>query len=175
MMIDIHAVQLDSIWEDKSANFAKVRALLGLRRPAPDSIIVLPEMFGTGFSCNTSVTAEAEGGETEVFLQSLVLEYQSCVVAGVVTKGTEGRGRNQALAVAPDGTLLARYTKMQPFSLGGESAVHERGTSPQIFEWRGMKIAPLICYDLRFPELAREAVKLGAEVLIYIAAWPVKR
>jgi omega-amidase len=175
MMIDIHAVQLDSIWEDKSANFAKVRNLLALRRPAPDSIIVLPEMFGTGFSCNTSVTAEAQGGETEVFLQSLAQEYQSCVVAGVVTNGAEGRGRNQALAVAPDGTLLVRYTKMQPFSLGGESAVHERGTSPQIFEWRGMKIAPLICYDLRFPELAREAVKLGAEVLIYIAAWPVKR
>jgi predicted amidohydrolase len=175
MMIDILAVQLDSIWEDKMANFAKVRALLALRRPAPGSLIVLPEMFGTGFSCDTTVTAEAEGGETELFLQSLAQEYQSCIVAGVVTKGTEGRGRNQALAIAPDGTLLARYTKMQPFSLGGESAVHERGTSPQIFEWGGMKIAPLICYDLRFPELAREAVKLGAEVLIYIAAWPVKR
>ena len=175
MMIDILAVQLDSIWEDKVANFTQVRTLLALRRPAPGSLIVLPEMFGTGFSCDTTVTAEAEGGETELFLQSLAQEYQSCIVAGVVTKGKEGLGRNQALAVAPDGTLLARYTKMQPFSLGGESAVHERGTSPQIFEWGSMKIAPLICYDLRFPELAREAVKLGAEVLIYIAAWPVKR
>lgn len=175
MMIDILAMQLDSVWEDKVANFAKVRALLALRRPAPGSLIVLPEMFGTGFSCNTALTAETEGGETEVFLQSLAQEHQSCIVAGIVTKGTEGRGRNQALAIAPDGTLLARYTKMQPFSLGGELAVHERGTSPMIFEWGGVKIAPLICYDLRFPELARAAVKLGAEVLIYIAAWPVKR
>jgi predicted amidohydrolase len=175
MLINLLAVQLDSVWEDKQSNFAKVRSLLALRNPTPGSIIVLPEMFGTGFSCNTAMTVEADGGETQVFLQRLARDYQSCIVAGVVTQGTVSRGRNQALVIAPDGTLLARYTKIQPFSLGGESSVHERGTSPQIFEWQGVTIAPLICYDLRFPELARAAVKMGAEVLIYIAAWPVKR
>jgi predicted amidohydrolase len=64
---------------------------------------------------------------------------------------------------------------MQPFSLGGEAEVHERGDTPVVFEWGGLKIATLVCYDLRFPELARAAVRLGAEVLVYIAAWPVKR
>jgi omega-amidase len=175
MTLAIHAVQLDSVWEDKAANFAKVRALLAQRRPAAGSLIVLSEMFGTGFSCNTAVTAEKEGGETEVFLRGLAQEHQSCVIGGVVTQGAQGKGRNQALAISPNGNVLARYTKMQPFSLGGEADVHERGVSPQIFEWAGFNMAPLICYDLRFPELAREAVKLGAEVLIYIAAWPVKR
>jgi predicted amidohydrolase len=53
--------------------------------------------------------------------------------------------------------------------------VHQAGTNVNVFEWQGLKIAPLICYDLRFPELAREAVRAGAEVLVYIAAWPVRR
>ncbi len=175
MTLPIHAVQLDSVWENKSANFAKVRSLLAVAPPAPKSLIVLSEMFATGFSCQISVTAEAEGAETERFLQSLAVEFQCCVIGGVVTTSSTVTARNQALAISPSGEVLARYTKMQPFSLGGEAAVHERGSAPVVFEWGGVKIAPLICYDLRFPEPAREAVRLGAEVLIYIAAWPVKR
>lgn len=175
MILNIHALQLDSIWEDKAANFTKVRTLLNAAPPAKKSLIVLPEMFGTGFSCAVDLTAEPEGGETEVFLKSVAAEHQSCVLGGVVTLGDDGKARNQALAVAPDGSVLARYTKMRPFSLGGEADVHVRGTTPVLFEWGGFKIAPLVCYDLRFPEVAREAVKLGAEALVYMAAWPVKR
>jgi predicted amidohydrolase len=59
--------------------------------------------------------------------------------------------------------------------MGGEDKAHVAGSSVSLFEWQGLKIAPLICYDLRFPELARSAVRAGAEALIYIAAWPVKR
>lgn len=175
MTLPIHAVQLDSVWENKEANFIKARALLASSPPAPGSLIVLSEMFATGFSCQVGVTAEAEGAETERFLQSLAAEYQSCVIGGVVTASGSGKARNQALAISPSGEVLTRYTKMRPFSLGGEAEVHERGSAPVVFEWGGFKIAPLICYDLRFPEPAREAVRLGAQVLIYIAAWPVKR
>lgn len=175
MILNIHALQLDSVWEDKAANFAKVRALLEATPPPAGSLIVLPEMFGTGFTCAVDVSAEPEGGETEVFLQSLAAKHQSCLLGGVVTRGSGGKARNQALAVAPDGSVLARYTKMRPFSMGGEADVHVRGTTPVIFEWGGFKIAPLVCYDLRFPEVAREAVRMGAQVLVYMAAWPVKR
>jgi predicted amidohydrolase len=124
---------------------------------------------------NLPVTAEEEGGATEQFLREIAAEYQSCVIGGLVTPAASGRGMNQALAIAPDGRILARYTKNHPFSMGGEEKVHVAGTSVSLFEWQGLKIAPLICYDLRFPELARRAVRAGAEVLIYIAAWPVKR
>ena len=176
MTLNIHAVQLDSIWEDKAANFAKVRALLAKQPPAPGSLIILPEMFATGFSCDLSKTQEATaGGETEAFLKDLAREHDCAVLGGVVTPGSSTFARNQSLVIAPDGRELARYTKQQPFSLGGEGTVHERGHTPVLFEWGGLKISPLICYDLRFPELARAAVKLGAEVLVYIAAWPVKR
>jgi omega-amidase len=175
MTLNIHALQLDSVWEDKASNFTKVQALLASAPPCKGSLIVVPEMFATGFSCDVTKTLEPVGGETEQFLRELAARHDCSVMAGVVTQGKDGRGRNQSLVIAPDGRELARYTKVQPFSLGGEAEVHERGSAPVLFKWAGLKIAPLICYDLRFPELAREAVKLGAEVLVYIAAWPVKR
>ncbi len=175
MTLNIHALQLDSIWEDKAANFTKVRELLAKQPPLPGSLIILPEMFATGFSCDLTKTQEATAGETEVFLRDLAREHDCAVLGGVVTPGSGAFARNQSLVIAPDGRELARYTKQQPFSLGGEAQVHERGHTPALFEWGGLKISPLICYDLRFPELARAAVKLGAEVLVYIAAWPVKR
>jgi len=173
--LTIHALQLDSVWEDKAANFAHVRARLTMSPPSPGGLLILPEMFATGFSCRTEITSEPEGAETEDFLKELASRYGCAVLGGLVTQGATGRGRNQALALSPDGRVLARYTKMQPFSLGGEATVHEHGSSPVVFDWGGLKIAPLVCYDLRFPEIARTATKLGAEVLVYIAAWPVKR
>jgi predicted amidohydrolase len=173
--MNTHLVQIDSVWEDRPANHAKTRQLIAHAHPQPGSLIILPEMFSTGFSMNLPVTAEVEGGATEQFLREIAAEYQSCVIGGLVTPAAGGRGMNQALAIAPDGRILARYTKNHPFSMGGEDKAHVAGTSVSLFEWQGLKIAPLICYDLRFPELARRAVRAGAEVLIYIAAWPVKR
>lgn len=175
MSLNIHALQLDSVWEDKAASFARVRTLLEAAPPAPGSLLILPEMFATGFSCALDITAEPPGGPTEQFLKTLAADWQCCVLGGLVVPGPGDKALNQALAVAPDGRELARYSKMRPFSLGGEAAVHARGCSPVLFEWGGFKIAPLICYDLRFPELAREAVRQGAEALVYMAAWPVKR
>ncbi|WP_395751467.1 carbon-nitrogen family hydrolase [Prosthecobacter sp.] len=173
--MNLHLVQIDSVWEDRCANHAKARDLIAAASPAPGSLIILPETFSTGFSMNLEVTAEPEGGPTEQFLREIAVHYQSCVIGGVVTQAADGRGKNQALALAPDGSILARYTKNYPFTFGGESTVHAAGTEVALFEWQGLRIAPLICYDLRFPELARTAVRAGAEVLIYIAAWPVKR
>lgn len=173
--MNVHLVQINSVWEDRSANHAKARQLIASASPQPGSLIILPETFSTGFSMNLAVTAEPTNGPTEQFLREMAAQYQSCVIGGVVTSTEDGRGLNQALAIAPDGTVLARYTKNHPFSLGGEERAHLAGTDVSIFEWQGLRIAPLICYDLRFPELARSAIRAGAEVLVFIAAWPVKR
>ena len=175
MNLIVHGVQLDSVWEDKEANYGRARMLLAKAAPSAGGLIVLPEMFATGFSHDLSQTAEPEAGPTEAVLSEIARAYNCCVIGGLVTTGAGGKGRNQALALAPTGETLARYTKVQPFRLGGEAEAHEAGTGPLVFDWAGFRIAPLICYDLRFPELAREAVRLGAEVLVYIAAWPVKR
>lgn len=171
----IHALQLDPVWEDKAATFAKVNHLLEAAPPEPGSLIVLPEMFATGFTCRLEATAEAAGGATERFLKHLAERYGSAVVGGLVSSGPQGKGLNQALAISPAGEILTRYTKIHPFTGGGEGAVHEPGSQVTLFEWQGWKIAPLVCYDLRFPELARQALELGAELLIYIAAWPARR
>lgn len=173
--MNVYLVQINSLWEDRAANYAKARQLIAKANPQPGGIIILPETFSTGFSMNLAVTAEPEAGTTEQFLREVAAEYQCCAIGGVVTQSGDGRGLNQSLAISPDGSLLARYTKNYPFRLGGEKEVHTAGTEISLFEWQGLRIAPLICYDLRFPELARKAVSAGAEMLIYIAAWPVKR
>lgn len=174
-MLSVHLIQIDSVWEDRAANHAKARQLIAEAAPQPGALIILPETFSTGFSMNLAVTAEPEGGATEQFLRDVAAQYQCCVIGGLVTRKAESSGANQSLAIAPDGTVLGRYTKNYPFSLIGEDKTHPAGTEVVVFEWQGLRIAPLICYDLRFPELARAAVRAGAEVLIYIAAWPVKR
>lgn len=173
--MNVHLIQINSVWEDRAANHAKARQLIASASPQPGSLIILPETFSTGFSMNLSVTAEPTNGPTEQFLREMAVLYQSCVIGGVVTSTEDGRGMNQALTLSPDGSVLARYTKNYPFSLGGEDQAHTAGTDISLFEWQGLRIAPFICYDLRFPELARTAIRAGAEVLVYIAAWPVKR
>lgn len=171
----IHALQLDAIWENKAANFTKVRHLLETTPPTPGSLIVLPEMFATGFSCQLSITLEPLGGETESFLKEIAARWQCAVLGGIITPAHGGKAYNQAVAIAPDGSELARYTKIRPFSLGGEAEAHSPGKDTVVFEWQGVQIAPLVCYDLRFPELARAALLQGAELFIYMAAWPARR
>lgn len=176
MKSTVYLVQLDCVWEDKQANFDRVSALLDAEKPDQGSLIVLPEMFATGFSMNTTATRETADRETERYLRSLAKKHHSAVIGGLVSETKTSRCHNESVCFDADGRELARYAKMQPFSLGGEGAVHEAGAAVTTFEWSGFKIAPFICYDLRFPELAREAVlKNGAELLIYIASWPIKR
>jgi omega-amidase len=176
MKSTVYLVQLDCVWENKQANFDRVNALLDAESPAAGSLIVLPEMFATGFSPNTAVTKQGADRESDQFLRSMAQKHGCCVVGGVVTENRAGKCQNEAVVLEATGRELARYAKMQPFNLGGEGDVHVPGSEVFVCEWAGLKIAPLICYDLRFPELARTAVlRHGAEVLIYIASWPIKR
>lgn len=155
---------------------AKVRQLLQSVRTQPEDLIILPEMCLTGFSLNPAVTAQPPGGPNERFLAKLAAQHQCAVVGGVVSaSGEAGMARNEAVAFAPDSSELARYTKRQPFSPGGENKVHAAGKDAAVFDWAGARIGLMICYDLRFPEIAREAVMQGAELLINIACWPVAR
>jgi omega-amidase len=175
MAMDVHLVQLDIAWEDKPANHAKVTAMLGAVRPVPGSLIVLPEMFSTGFSMNLAATAQSEQREDESFLAGLARKHQSGVIGGVVSPVQNGKAKNESVAFGPDGALLARYAKMQPFMLGGEGECYAAGEAVLTFPFQGFTVAPLVCYDLRFPEHFRTAVKRGANLMVVIASWPVKR
>ena len=174
-LFSIVAVQLNSVWEDKLASQARVRQLLADVSMDPGSLIILPEMFDTGFSMDLSATAQDVSRQSENFLREIAQEHRSAVLGGVVSPLMGERAANEAVAFGPDGNELVRYRKMQPFSLANEETYYMAGESPSIFEWQGVSIAPFICYDLRFPEVFRPAARDGAELIIVIACWPEVR
>lgn len=170
----VYACQLNSLWEDKTANFARVRSLVCRRGVSPKSLIVLPEMFATGFTMNTSASAEPDKGPTTAFMRQLASEHQSYVLGGFAHRVAR-KVFNEAICIAPSGKCLARYAKMHPFGPGNESDHYSAGQHLAIFRCGKLKAAVFICYDLRFPEAFRVAASLGAEVMIVIANWPRRR
>lgn len=174
--MNVVGVQMDIVWEDKAANHAKLAALLAADpSPAAGSLIVLPEMWATGFSMNVAAISETPTRETETVMASLAEQYGIGLLGGVVTTGPDGLGRNAAVLFGPDGQELSRYTKLHPFSYGDETRHYGRGSEVKLFEWQGLAVAPFICYDLRFPEVFRHAARRGAEVFCVIANWPQAR
>lgn len=174
-MMHVFACQFDLAWENKPANFAKVREMLAGHTIPAGSLIALPEMFATGYSMNTARIAEAAQGETFQFLAALAAERRSFVVGGVCTRTGGPKARNEALVIDPTGNEIGRYAKRQPFTLGGEPEHYEAGTQSVVVTCSEFRVAPLICYDLRFPELFRSAVVAGAQVYVVIASWPQSR
>jgi omega-amidase len=173
--MNVIGLQLDVIWENKSANHAKMRAMIEKAKPQPGTLVVLPEMFATGFSMNVAAIHDNDSHETQELLAQTAADYRIYLLGGVVTKHPDGRGINQCVVYAPDGREIARYSKLHPFTLGGESDHYAAGESLSLFDLEGFKVAPFICYDLRFPEIFRAAVKRGANLYTVIASWPVMR
>jgi|SRR5882672_1357423 len=173
--MDVAGLQFDIAWENKPVNFKKVRELLGSAKLPPDTLVALPEMFATGFSMNVQEIAEPYGGETEKFLAELAKEFKVFLAAGAAMRGRDGRARNKALVFSPEGKLIAFYAKMKPFTPGGESSNYAAGQEPVIFKWGECNVAPFVCYDLRFPEIFRQAAAHRPELFVVIANWPNKR
>ena len=174
--VNIIGLQLDIVWENKPANFRKTRELLEQASPRPGSLVVLPEMFATGFSMNAMAIAEPYQSETETFLASLGRDFGVYVLGGAAMRDKTGKARNKALLFAPNGEMKGFYAKMRPFTLGGEPEHYSAGERPACFNIEGIHVAPFICYDLRFPELFRQSAALNQpELFVVIANWPGKR
>jgi len=175
---DMHLAccQFDIAWEDKPANYRRVATLVRSAKLPPNTLLLLPEMFATGFSMSVAATAEPLEGPTAKFLAELAREHGLFVVGGaVITDAAIGKPRNEALAFDPRGQLSAHYAKVYPFSLSREHEYHAAGERVVPFDWSGGRVSPAVCYDLRFPELFRRSAAEGAEVLPVIANWPVTR
>lgn len=174
----IHAVQMDIAWEDRPANHARARALIETTDVRPGDLVVLPEMFDTGFSMNTAATAQPADRPSDTFLASLARTTGAAILAGIVSPPTDPpadpRPANEALLMGPEGEI-ARYRKTRGFTPAGEHERFVQGDGFRLAEWGGMKIAPFICYDLRFPELFRPAAFAGAELIAVVANWPARR
>ena len=173
--MQVIGVQLDIAWEDKGASIDRARRLIDAARPQRGALIVLPEMFSTGFSMNVAKIKEGSPSQTEQFLGAIARLYSIYIIAGVVTQGADGKGRNEAIVIDIQGKTILRYSKLHPFSLGGESQHYTAGDCIELFNWLGFMTAPFICYDLRFPEIFRAATRKGAHLFTVIANWPNKR
>ncbi len=170
---EILGMQIDIVWEDRERNLASVRELLDRSRPRAGALVVLPEMFASGFSLD--VAAATEGvGITEAFLSDSARRWGITLMAGLA-RAPGGCGANEAVVYGPDGVLLTRYQKLQPFTGAGEQNSWPAGDRIVLFPWNGFMVAPFICYDLRFPELFRRALEQGATLFAVCANWPVAR
>lgn len=171
----VHALQYSIYWEDKPANFRHLRALLEQLRPQPGDLVVLPELSCLGFTMRREGLAEGPGGDTAQIFSGLAREHGVFLVGGASWWGENGLGRNMALTFHPQGQLLGAYAKQHPFSYGGETEHYQPGDEYFQFDWHGCQVAPLICYDLRFPETFRHLACQGVELYLVIANWPAAR
>ena len=172
-----HLIQLDILWEDKPGNRAKVASLIERADPAPSDLVILPEMFDTGFSFHVERTADTDG-QTLRFLQQQA-RNRSIYLHGSRTGTHNGRAKNLTTVIDSSGNIACEYEKIHPFGLGapGErEADHFPGGSEVVCStWNTLRVCPTICYDLRFPELFRKGLLAGAEMFIVPANWPAAR
>ncbi|TVQ33512.1 MAG: carbon-nitrogen family hydrolase [Phycisphaeraceae bacterium] len=176
----VHIVQSDIVWEDKAANHAHVREMLVGVGVAKGDLVVLPEMFDTGFSLNVERTHDGDG-VSAAFVSELAKRLGAFVQAGVTAMGADGMGRNRCLVFSPGGEEIARYDKVHPFTFGREGERFAGGDRVTTYQWSegeaaaGLRVCPAVCYDLRFPELFRAGLGLGAEMFALGANWPAPR
>ncbi|MGK0386845.1 MAG: omega-amidase [Patiriisocius sp.] len=163
-------VQSHLHWENPKGNRALFSEILAPLTNTTD-LIVLPEMFTTGFSMNAQKLAEHQDGPT---VQWLIRTSKVCnaAITGSVIIQENNAFYNRLFFVKPDGSFTC-YDKKHTFTLAGEHAVFTAGTARIVIDYLGFKICPLICYDLRFPVWARNTI--GYDVLLYTANWPEKR
>lgn len=175
-MTELIGLQLNLVWEDRASNCAKAARLLESAAPAPHAVVALPEMFASGFSMNVDRVAEEEGGVTESFLSEMSKRFEIFLIGGVAIKERpSARATNQAVVYSPDGSLVTRYRKIHPYTPGKEKEHFVGGEQVVTFEPGDAKVAPFVCYDLRFPEIFRAGMRRGANVLVVIANWPTPR
>jgi omega-amidase len=173
--LTVSLVQTTLHWHDPAANRAQLADLLASALPGAGltDLIVLPEMFTTGFSMEATGQAEPYPGPTLDWMREQAACYDAAVTGSVLTQH-DGAYFNRLLWVRPDGTH-STYDKRHLFRLAGEHEVYTAGTDRLLEEWRGWRIRPLICYDLRFPVWSRNSPHTPYDLLLYVANWPQQR
>ncbi|PWB21638.1 nitrilase family protein [Flavobacterium sp. HTF] len=166
----IALIQSDLYWENPSQNRSNFESKIN--EIADDTeIIVLPEMFSTGFTMNAPAVAETMQGETVKWMQSLA-KQKNCAITGSLIIVENNQYYNRMLFVFPD-AKIKHYNKRHLFSLAGEDKFYSSGTEKVIVEYLDWKICLQICYDLRFPVFARNVENY--DLLLYVANWPKVR
>lgn len=173
--LSITLIQTKLFWEDIDANLAHFsKKIASITKPS--HLIILPEMFSTGFSMNAAQFAEAMTGKAFRWMQEQAKKTDA-VILGTLMIEDAGHYYNRLIWMRPDGSY-EQYDKHHLFGLGAEDKTYTKGQKKLIVELDGWKICPMICYDLRFPVWSRNTLIDGEpayDVLIYTANWPEKR
>ena len=173
--LTLSLVQTALVWEDKAANLQLLETQLASLR-GKTQVVVLPELFSTGFSMQTQVLAEPMNGPTVQWMRTMAQQYQ-LIITGSVMIQEEGLFYNRLIWMLPTGEL-GHYDKRHLFAFAGEDRYYSRGNKRFIASANGFKINLQICYDLRFPVWSRQQATDGQpeyDLLIYIANWPERR
>lgn len=168
------ALQMDVVWHEREANYAKAEELARSAREQGADLLLLPEMFATGFSMDVQVTREPLHGPTPSFLRSLARDLGVTVVGGFALERPGEKPWNVALSVGPDGQDLALYAKTHLIGVLGENGPYAPGSKAVSFPWGPLRVGCAICYDLRFPELFR-ALTDHCRLMVVVASWPSAR
>lgn len=169
----IAAVQHDIAWEDAETTCGWVAKLVADAAGGGARLVVLPEMFATGFSMRPERIAEDEGGPIEQFLVEQARAHDLHLIGSIAQRGADGRFRNNAVVARPDGSVR-RYAKIHPFSYAGEHERYAAGDRFLTTDVDGVRTSVFVCYDLRFADefwaLARET-----DLYVVVANWPRAR
>ena len=166
----ITLIQGNLQWNDPLENIRRMDD--AMRHHAGTDLFVLPEMFATGFCIEPEKVAEAEGGLVHSWMRRRAGQLNAAVAGSLAVKTEDGMFRNRFYLVEPNGTV-SHYDKHHLFAPGGEAKAYNPGTKRTIITYRGVRILPLVCYDLRFPVWAR--YQQDYDLILCVAAWPAKR
>jgi len=171
----ISLIQTVLSWESPTKNYLRLDGVL--QKLESTDLIVLPEMFTTGFTMNIEASETfSDSSETLNWMRRWAKDLQAVVTGSVAFKDNDG-AYNRLLWVRPDGSF-SHYDKRHLFSYAGEDKNYVKGSQRIVEHWKGWNICPLICYDLRFPVWSRNRFEHGSpnfDVLIYVANWPSVR
>jgi len=172
--VKVAAVQHDIVWEDRDANFARLAPMIAAAASAGARLVVLTEMFSTGFSMDVARVAEPMGGPSSSFLSAQAREHRVWVCGSLPERAVEGgRPFNQLVLAAPDGAT-DRYAKIHPFGYGAEPDHYAAGDAFLTVSVEGVRCTFFVCYDLRF---ADEFWPLApaTDCYVVVANWPRQR
>jgi len=174
--LKVALVQTNQFWEDKIKNMNHFEELLASIETV--DLILFPEMFQTAFSMNVSELAEKEKDSASLKWLKTISKKKSAAIYTSMIVEKDGFYYNRGVFVKPSGEIT-NYNKRKLFGLAGEDDYFSAGKEEVIVEWEGWKFQLQICYDLRFPEIARNRIASNGlpsyDVLLYVANWPEKR
>ncbi len=173
--LTVTIIQTNLIWEDKAANLIQLEQKINAIEQA-GQLVILPEMFSTGFSMQPALLAETMEGETVAWMRQIAMR-KKIILTGSVMIEEDGKYYNRLIWMLPNGQL-GYYNKKHLFAFGGEDKQYHAGNKRLIASVNGFKINLLICYDLRFPVWARQQTQQAQpeyDILVYVANWPERR